>query len=80
MLQGALLQQMASRGQKPALDEPGFEAMCGVKAQSMVKFLEWMDEKWGASGGSGSGLEGYLKEELGLGEEDFESIRRKLLG
>jgi protein tyrosine/serine phosphatase len=79
-LLGILLQMMGRESQGEEFDEPGMEALCGVRGPTIIAFLEWMEEKWGAFGTSSLylGVDGYLREELGFSSEDLESIRRTL--
>jgi hypothetical protein len=61
-------------------EEPGMGGLCGVRGSTIIAFLEWMGEKWGAFGTSElyPGVDGYLKQELGFSSEDLESIRSTL--
>jgi len=56
-----------------SIDQPGFAEMCGIQAKTISNFLEMLDEKWG-------GVEGYVKEELGLVDRDIDLIRENLRG
>jgi protein tyrosine/serine phosphatase len=78
-LMALLLQQLG----KTSLDEPGISEMCGVTRHTILAFLQWMNERWGGdrtfSGTSKYfGVEGYLRDELGLKAEDVEKIRSNL--
>lgn len=79
-LLGVLLQHLGKTDVKD-LEEPGMEEMCGVRGQSILAFLEWMNEKWRVPGGEAdakvkySGVEGYLMEELGFKYDDIQKIR-----
>lgn len=82
-LMGVLLSQMGQNPEGKTIDQqppPGFEAMCGVRGLTILKLLNWMDEKWGEGikGTKYPGVQGYLVKELGLGKEDLEEIKRKL--
>ena len=52
-------------------DEPGMEEMCGVKGETIVKVLEWIEDRWG-------GVEGYMRSELGFEEGDIRIIKENL--
>jgi protein tyrosine/serine phosphatase len=52
-------------------EEPGMEEMVGVKGETMVRFLEGIEERWG-------GVEGYLRSELGFEERDIRIIKDNL--
>jgi protein tyrosine/serine phosphatase len=54
-------------------EEPGMEDMVGVKGETMVRFLEWVEERWG-------GAEGYLRSELGFENNDVNIIKENLRG
>lgn len=55
------------------LDQPGIAGLCGIKADTMHGFLELLEQRWG-------GVEGYMKEELGLTDRDIRIIRANLRG
>jgi protein tyrosine/serine phosphatase len=54
-------------------EEPRMEEMVGVKGETMVRFLEWIEERWG-------GVEGYLRSELGFEDGDIRIIKENLRG
>ena len=54
-------------------EEPGIGEMVGVKGETMVRFLEWIEERWG-------GVEGYLRSELGFEDGDIRIIKENLRG
>jgi hypothetical protein len=56
-----------------SFDQPGFAEMCGIQAKTMLSFLDMLGERWG-------GVEGYVKEELGLEDGDIERIKENLRG
>lgn len=77
-LLGALLEALG-KNDETGLDEPGMEQMCGVRAQSILAVLDWMNEKWGeGEGGSYPGVDGYLKKELNFTTEEVEKVRSSL--
>lgn len=55
------------------LDQPGIAEMFTIKGDIMLSFLEMLEERWG-------GVEGYMKEELGLTDADRQIIRANLRG
>jgi protein tyrosine/serine phosphatase len=65
----ALLQKDMGCG----FEEPGMDEMVGVKGETMVRFLEWIEEKWG-------GVEGYLRSELGFEDDNVRIIKENLRG
>lgn len=81
-LVGALLQQMGRENDKSALEEPGMEAMCGVRGPSILAVLEWMGEKWRQDSNSSKirypGVEGYLRKELGFSNDEIVEIKKAL--
>jgi len=78
-LLSALIQQMGKTLAPDKIQEPGMEQLCGVRGPTIVAVLEWMNEKWGDGGkGSHPGVEGYLTQELGLGLETIEKIKKNL--
>lgn len=67
------------------IEEPGMETMCGVRAPSILAFLDSLNSRYGNSGqiiGSGKyvGVKGYLITELDLSVDDLEQIKKKLAG
>jgi hypothetical protein len=79
-LLGVLLMMLGRNNAGKGFEEPGMEALCGVRGSNIIAFLEWMGEKWGAFGTSElyPGVEGYLRQELGFTSEELESIRGTL--
>jgi hypothetical protein len=61
-------------------DEPGFAALRGVRGQSILAFLNFMDERWGSSRETElyPGVKGYFFRGLGLKNEDLTKIKENL--
>jgi hypothetical protein len=81
-LVGTLLKQMA-KSEEDGINEPGMEELCGVRGQTILAFLHWMNGKWGAGGAISDsttypGVEGYLRLELKFTEDDIYNIRTRL--
>jgi protein tyrosine/serine phosphatase len=85
-LLGVLLKQVG-KSEVEAYEEPGFAEMCGVKGQTILAFLQWMNREWGTAEGKAdtthgngrySGVSGYLIEELDFTVDDLEKIRGNL--
>jgi hypothetical protein len=81
-LLNALLQQMGRENDMSALEEPGMEALCGVRGLSILAVLDWMGEKWKVESGDSKsrypGVEGYLRQELGFSSEEVTQIKKSL--
>jgi protein tyrosine/serine phosphatase len=80
-LVGVLLKQMGV-SEEEGLRRPGIEEICGVRKQNIRAVLRWMDDKWGGGQVSGDGkypgVEGYLRQELKLTDEELDRIRLNL--
>ncbi|RDL39357.1 uncharacterized protein BP5553_03697 [Venustampulla echinocandica] len=83
----SLLQQMGKTPDDETFSEPGMEAICGTRGDTILALLEWMDGKWGAFSaeqdqsdkkGAFTGVEGYLIERLGFDKEEVEKIKSRL--
>jgi hypothetical protein len=78
-----VLLKMIGKTGEDGLKEPGVEEMCGVKRQTILDFLDWMDEKWGDTGKTSAGamypgVDGYLVKELDFTVEEVNEIRSNL--
>lgn len=77
-LLGVLL-RLLGLSEENGYDVPGVEQMCGVTGQSILAVLDWMNEEWGkGEGGKYPGVDGYLKKELNLTEEEVGKLRSSL--
>ncbi|KAK2754426.1 hypothetical protein FQN54_007070 [Arachnomyces sp. PD_36] len=72
-MQGLREHSIQSLLKNPAFqnNRAGVEMMVTCKAASMIEFLKLVDGRYGSA-------DGYLKEQLGFGEEDVEKIRANL--
>jgi hypothetical protein len=79
--------KQVGKSEVEAYEEPGFAEMCGVKGQTILAFLQWMNREWGTAEGKAdtthgngrySGVSGYLIEELDFTVDDLEKIRGNL--
>ncbi|KAE9378839.1 hypothetical protein N431DRAFT_363540 [Stipitochalara longipes BDJ] len=83
-LLGVMLQNMAQHGVDKPFELPGFEEICGVRGQTILAVLKWMDGKWGVQDQESEsnilypGVHGYLTQELGFSSEDLERIKKNL--
>ena len=78
-----VLLKMIGKTEEDGTKEPGVEEMCGVKRQTILDFLDWMDEKWGDTGKASAGamypgVDGYLVKELDFTAEEVNKIRSNL--
>lgn len=55
------------------INEPGMLEICGAKPATILKLLDLIEKRY-------NGVEGYLKNELSLTEEDIKKIKENLIG
>lgn len=60
---------------------PGVLEMCETRETTILRFLDWMDTRWGDAGKRGDtcpGVHGWFVKELGFQESDWEKIKVNL--
>ena len=75
------VENAAGAGMVKGLAEPGVRELCETRETSILGFLDWMDEKWGAAGHQGDtcpGVHGWFIKEMGFEESDRHKIEARL--
>ncbi|KAL9615746.1 MAG: hypothetical protein Q9160_009290 [Pyrenula sp. 1 TL-2023] len=71
----------AEPGMKSTSAGPGVLEMCETRETTILRFLDWMDKKWGDAGKQGDtcpGVRGWFIKELGFQELDWEKVKANL--
>lgn len=65
----------AANSEKFVASPRGYLGLCSTRRETMVRFLEELEERYGDGG-----AKGYVMAELGFGEEDVQRIRKNMRG